>query len=339
MILPNAARVTADTPVVYERKLDGHRRNYAETIGKVLGATVVLGPSPGGLRTALTARYLVITTLESAPMFFFALVLARAIVRRRSTVIATRWHVASGRRSARAALRRLAHITLLAVEPIQVLSITPPTDDDHSRTPQFIEDVEFWDLPQPVFDHPPTSDLATAVATARHGRKTIVVLGTLERSKGLLFLESIFAARPELAQHYIIVCCGEVMAPSRADLEPLRLRATVWVDRFLTRDELLSLYPVADIVWCCYDPSYDVSSGVFGRALQLGRPTLTRTGSIVARIAGRAGHGESVAYADVDGAAAVLLRRLPAPPRPRNSRFDTVSTSLRRIIMRHLHRS
>lgn len=339
MTLLDVPCVTADIPVVYDRKVDGHRRNYAETIGKVLGATVVLGSSRGGLRAALTARYLVITTLESAPMLFSALAIARAVVGRRSTVIATRWHVPPGRRSARAALRRLAHITLLALEPIQVLSITPPENDGHARTPQFIEDIEFWDLPQPVFDDPPTSDLATAIVAARHDRKTIVALGTLERSKGLLFLEAIFAARPELAEDYIIVCCGEVMASSRADLEPLRRRATVWVDRFLTREELISLYPVADIVWSCYDPSYDVSSGVFGRALQLGRPTLTRAGSIVARIAVRAGHGESVAYADVDAAAEILLRGLPAPPRPRHSRFDAVSTSLRTTIMRHLHRS
>ena len=66
-----------------------------------------------------------------------------------------------------------------------------------------------------------------------------------------------------------------------------RLIATgaIVVDRFLTDVEIESLYGVSRAIWGCYSPERDQASGIFGRAMQLGVPTIVREGSVVHRFA------------------------------------------------------
>jgi len=166
------------------------------------------------------------------------------------------------------------------------------------------------------------------------GRQVILVTGTLEVSKGLAFLDAIFDRDPALLNRFAIVCAGQVMEPSRMQLESLKNKAIVWEDRFLTRDEMLSLYPLADAVWCCYRPDYDVSSGIFGRAVQFGRPALVRSGSLISRLLARLGPGMAFEYGDTKAAAAALATFEIGPTTAR-SRYHSASTSLAARIAAH----
>jgi N-acetyl-beta-hexosaminidase len=57
-------------------------------------------------------------------------------------------------------------------------------------------------------------------------------------------------------------------------------------DRRISDEELISLYGVADYVWCRYSQSSSsMSSGVFGRAVQLGKTAVVSTGSYLDRLA------------------------------------------------------
>jgi hypothetical protein len=53
------------------------------------------------------------------------------------------------------------------------------------------------------------------------------------------------------------------------------------VDRFVSDDELASLYSCADFMWSCYSPTYNQASGIFGRAVQYGVPSIVRKGSYI----------------------------------------------------------
>lgn len=319
--------------LVYERLIAGHRENYATTVAKLLDAETALGKSWGNFWRAFTARRLVITTLESAPQLYLAMVMLRGVIGRRSTVIATRSHVEPRDRWLWAIARRLGYSVLRRFPPIQFLTITPPDGADDPRM-AFVEDIEFWDLPPAVFATPPRSALADRVREAKQDRKVILVSGTLQTSKGLEFLAAIFAHAPDLAAKFAVVCAGELIEPSRAALEPLRRQATIWEDRFLTRDEMLSLYFEADAVWCCYRPDYDVSSGIFGRAVQLGRPTIVRAGSLIERLQGRLGHGLALDYGNI-AAAAARLAAADFLPSPAQSRYAQGSAALRSRIAAH----
>lgn len=318
--------------VVYERHTAGHRENYALTIARILGADVILGRTHRGIWDAFTARCLIITTLESAPRLYTLLALFRAAFGRPTTIIATRSHVPS-RGRLQAFARKAAYSSLMSAEPIQLLTISPPEGLEDGRM-GFIEDIEFWDLQPDVFEAPPQSKLADRVATMCAGRQVILVTGTLEVSKGLAFLDAIFERDSALLNRFAIVCAGQVMEPSRIQLESLKNKAIVWEDRFLTRDEMLSLYPLADAVWCCYRPDYDVSSGIFGRAVQFGRPTLVRSGSLISRLRARLGPGMAFEYGDTEAAAAALAT-FEIEPTTARSRYHSASTSLAARIAAH----
>lgn len=49
-------------------------------------------------------------------------------------------------------------------------------------------------------------------------------------------------------------------------------------------EEILSLYKVADLVWCSDAPDDDQASGVFGRAIQTGVEPVFRKGSLPDRL-------------------------------------------------------
>ena len=55
-------------------------------------------------------------------------------------------------------------------------------------------------------------------------------------------------------------------------------------NRFVSEEELIALYASSDLVWAFYDEEYDQASGIFGRALQFGVPSIIRSGSLVDRL-------------------------------------------------------
>ena len=72
----------------------------------------------------------------------------------------------------------------------------------------------------------------------------------------------------------------------------------------------VSLMRQADLLWCCYNPIYDQSSGIFGRAIQIGRPTIVRKGSCLEGWQKEYGFGFAVDYGDIDALIAALDRPL-----------------------------
>lgn len=320
--------------VVYERRRAGHRENYAKTVASVLGGEPAIGDEPELLRKSLGARELVITTLESAPVLYTALCLARAAIGRRTSVIATRSHVEAPRGVVRRTGRAGVYQLLRTLPQVQLLTISPPFGAPDPRM-EFIEDIEFWDLPDDLLARPPETALSLRVRELRKTRPTLVLLGTIDTIKGHEFLRDLLLAEPRLRDRYAIVACGEVQPGSRSALAPLRELAAVWEDRFITDEELLSLYPEADLVWCCYRPDYDVSSGVFGRAVQFGRPTVVRAGSLVGRLQSALGKGLALTYGDVGEAA--VLADADTTPALVSPRHEAGRTALRQIIGKHLH--
>jgi hypothetical protein len=77
----------------------------------------------------------------------------------------------------------------------------------------------------------------------------------------------------------------------------------------------ISFMKEADYLWACYTPDYNQSSGVFGRALQLDKPTITRCGSQLARMQKLYGTGITVTYGDVEQLFASLDKKGCQPDR------------------------
>ena len=61
------------------------------------------------------------------------------------------------------------------------------------------------------------------------------------------------------------------------------------IDRHLSDVEIESIYLESDIIWSCYAPAYDYSSGIFGRAIQFCVPAIIRKDSYLDKFSQLAG--------------------------------------------------
>lgn len=180
-------------------------------------------------------------------------------------------------------MKRRAFRWLCKLPRLRLLSIIP-----HDIRPElaevsndWIHDPQMWDL---WLDGPPIlpdTDLSQQVDAARNGRKVMIFIGGANLRKGF----DGFVARAEAeAANILFVSAGRI-SPDCAHLAAkLRKLGMIVEDRFVTDDEILSLYKVADYAWCCYAPDYDQASGVFGRALQTGVEPVVRKESVLADV-------------------------------------------------------
>lgn len=127
----------------------------------------------------------------------------------------------------------------------------------------------------------PETELSRRVAAAANGRKVMIFIGAGNRIKGF----DAFAAEALAQRDSVLSVVAGRVAPEKAD-EAQRLAAAGMIveDRFVTDDEILSLYRVASFAWCRYAPEYDQASGVFGRALQTGVQPMVRESSVLERL-------------------------------------------------------
>jgi hypothetical protein len=317
--------VPEQSPVlVFDTCPDGHRANYVKIISRLFDAESLIAPVRPSLSRLLAARYLFLPTFESAPLPFFLLAVTRAVFNRPTATIMIRGHIAHPGRPVWNFMRQAVRRIMQYFSAIRIFRIAPAGPGTLARTGGVaIEDPEFWDLPRAVVENPGTTDLSCRVVQAAAGRTVLMVLGTLDMMKGLAFLEEILG-HPDWqdAGSLCIVCAGP-LSPDVAEKCPVLVaKSVVFEARYLTDAEIFSLYPVSDILWCCYSPDYDMSSGIFGRALQFDRPTVVRAGSLLEKMQRQSGRGVALAYGD----AGMAIRSLATADWTNDSRTGNASS-------------
>lgn len=186
-------------------------------------------------------------------------------------------------------VKLVTHRLLAAMPGVRLAPIFPIPPESHlyGRS-TLILDLEYWDQ---IGKPPPApTPLSDAVRSAAAGRYVIAALGYFSADKGGDILIDL-AEQEELAERFLFAVTGIVQSnvEARLDVAP---RSALFVEkRELSEAELISMHTIADSTWCCYDPDRDISSGIFGRSLQLGVPAIVREGSLLQRQAeGRLEH-------------------------------------------------
>jgi hypothetical protein len=217
--------------------------------------------------------------------------------------------------SIKATFRRLLFRFVSRLPHVHILSILPP--DVFPRllevATDWIYDPQLWDLH--YLDEPssePSPQIVAELAAASRGRRLLIALGKQNKSKGFDYLVDIWCESPRLREQYIFVVAGKLDAPSAAQARRFVDLGGMLVNQRLTNGDLLYLYKRADIIWSCYDPGYNQSSGIHGRAVQLGVPVLVRSDSSIDRLGKLVGH-PSLGLPDeaADTAAEQILRWQP----------------------------
>ncbi|WP_421729114.1 hypothetical protein [Brevundimonas sp.] len=170
-------------------------------------------------------------------------------------------------------MKSLTPVTTMSIVSFSVLPSIARVADD------WIDDPQLWDIED--LSTPP-SPLSADLVDLAAGRNILVALGAQNREKGFDILARTWLEKPEIRSRWLFVAAGKV-APSAWDIANAFAEAGGGlVDRYVSDDELRSLYGAATVIWALYAPDYDQASGIFGRAVQYEKPVLLREGSAMA---------------------------------------------------------
>lgn len=265
--------------------MDGHRRSYVELFSKICDDA---GWSPVLLRSwdagAKHGDPLLVLMIEESFIDFARTAMGRALRGKPTTglLFGGAGLVNNGglkaiiKRSGLRFLTMIPNVTVLAITPFSVVPGLAKLADG------WIYDPQLWD----VEDAPArSSPLAEDVRKAAAGRTVVTALGRQGVEKGFDRFVRLWRSSADQRDRCLFVSAGKVDDNLQTDAGAFRDAGGYLVDRFISDDELLSLYGVSDLVWALYDPVYDQSSGVMGRAMQLGRPSVVRQGSQIDELA------------------------------------------------------
>ncbi|UCU92214.1 glycosyltransferase [Hydrogenophaga taeniospiralis] len=271
--------------IVHISTTDGHHPSYRDTFARLLAGEA----STGAIFSRCFWRLLVkknvlFATIDADYFGFVVIALLRALQGKSTTGIFLRaLQCFRSERKIVYPIKRICFTLLCKVPRLKILSIIP-----HSLHPElkevshdWIYDPQMWDLwitGQPVL---PDTDLSREVEAKKGDRKVLIFIGEGNKIKG--FHEFLLQAERNL-ENFLIVVAGTVANEFKIPACSLKNKGVIIVDRYVTENEILSLYKVADLAWCKYATNYDQASGVFGRALQTGVSPIVREGSLIDRM-------------------------------------------------------
>lgn len=286
----------------------GHRREYLRLFeGLILERGARVESRRLKLRDLLSKDVVFSPMLEDHSIKFLVVSLFRSAFGLRSTSLMFRPREAVESSDFKHRIKCYILSFVKSVKSINIITILPfSLNESFSRVADdWIYDPQLWDILGRDLSE---SELSQSARRLASGRKVVVALGSQNREKGFHYFSDIWCADPALRNSYLFVCAGRVSAESKEYAESLSSAGALVADRFVSDEEVLSLYGVADYVWACYSPNYDQASGIFGRAVQAKRLAFIREGAYVGALAEAIGHPViSIPWGDVHTASQRII--------------------------------
>jgi hypothetical protein len=230
--------------------------------------------------------------IEDHPAVFVAVAVVRSLLRRRTVGFMFRPGQCFTPRSPRHTLKRTVFRVVSKLPATHVLTLLP-----HDVDPRFdrissgwIFDPQLWDLGTHDSCRPQSTPLQDEIRASAGGRRILLALGDQNRLKGFDLLTRVLQSATFPVERIAAVVAGPVAPECRDMMNAFVSAGGLLYDRRLTDDEFLGLYFDANLIWNCYAPDYDQASGIFGRAFQVGVPSVVRAGSYLVKLAEHLGH-------------------------------------------------
>jgi hypothetical protein len=150
----------------------------------------------------------------------------------------------------------------------------------------WLYDFQFWDmgfLEKNIQKTIVDSNVEYIKGIAK-GRKVICAIGKQDQNKGFDVFSSLYILNKHLQEEYLFVSGGVINGILTSQIEKFISAGALVINERITNEMLIALYKSADLIWVCYSPNYDQSSGVLGRAIQYKLPVIVRTNSVVENI-------------------------------------------------------
>jgi hypothetical protein len=301
--------------------MDGHRRQYVEVLEqellagapelhlKVRDLTVAKASFGSALRTHFHP------SMDDYWIRFGCTTLLRALLGRRTVAMFHRPNDCFRKDAFRYRVKRLLFQILSRLPNVEILTVLPFEVDPRFAdvATNWIYDLQLWDLL--VLDHLATSEtpLSAEVRSAAGDRRIVVAFGRQNQSKAFDYFARIWTAKPDIKDRFLFVAAGKVLPDCAASAQAFVAAGGLSIDRYVDDRELFSLYRIADIVWSCYAPQYNMASGIYDRAVQMSVPSIVRSGSLLATFGSLIDHPTlAIPYAEPSAAAELIARWEPA---------------------------
>lgn len=304
--------------IIFDICRDGHRRDYFRVLRRVLGGRVIWGSIKNRWRVLLLARKLVCSTCDDYLPSFFVLAILRALSGRPTIGLSVRSETIFQRFGMVQKIKGGMLKLLKRVPNIDVVTFMPYWVEPRLEryTAGWMYDLQYWDIPWlDLSSSESMTHLDDEVSSKASGRRIVATVGHQRRVKGIEYFMSLYD-QAAVREQFLFVCIGPNWDIDKALVERFVQAGGMFIDKHLRDDEVLCVYKWADIIWACYRPDYDQSSGVFGRAVQLQKPTVVRKGSYLATLqAGLGQTGFALPYDRPNEAAAILIATASYKPK------------------------
>lgn len=299
--------------IVYISKSDGHRASYINTLSKEMDLTPLISKRSLKLvRNLISNPFVFFASIEDDVLLFILISQLRSFLGRPTGGILLSPQHCTHPKKFNHYIRQFFFSKFTRGNIVSIISILPHyVDEKYSKySCDWIYDPQFWDLTEYIHGEIPwpKSDLAEKAVRFSEGRPILLFLGTATRTKGFEFLAQIAQLETDFSQKFALVVAGRIPRDQSRARAILDKCGALIVDRHLSEEEVLSLKREVTLLWACYDPSYDHSSGLFGRAIQLDKIAIVRKGARLDAIAHAVGAPvAAVDFGDSQAAATALV--------------------------------
>lgn len=274
---------------LYSSGEDGHRAAYLAYLRKILPSRRV------SLRaTYFCAEPVLFCQVEDAYFHYFVASICRALLGRLTAGLLFRPLPAVEGRSLRLRIKRATLYVLRKIPHVTTLTILPTwVHPSFSKIVDgWIYDFQFWDLSsgdRAKFDAIRSGQLQSFIARKvrgdANGRTVITAVGRQDQPKGFdVFVESFLSLQGAPAQFHFAFG-GKAHESVSRHAKRFMIAGGTAFNGYLSDEDLVHLYAGSDMIWCWYPTYRDQSSGVFGRAIQLGLPVIVRRNSLLHQFA------------------------------------------------------
>ncbi len=292
--------------MIYQKANGGHRHGYATTFAKLTGLKIHLKSNwIKDLRAMFGAKILFNACVEDGAVSFIIVSLLRALLQKKTIgIMMSPWDCYRPN-VLKDKIRYVAFITLKKFSHVKVICIVPFVLDNRYRdiADCWIYDPEFWDMH--AFEERQTlvKNMSGSVKSTPTGKLNLLYLGGSSSEKGFDFLANLFLENKGLFSKFDLSVVGKISKTYAQTANKLCAAGADVVDEFVSDERMFNFIKQSSLMWCCYCPRYDASSGIFGRAIQFDKIPLVRSTSRLEKLAGLLGkHVVSFEFGNADEA-------------------------------------
>lgn len=175
------------------------------------------------------------------------------------------------------AFKKIKKIHSISIVPFYTFAGLSEICDD------WLYDFQFWDIEflENTLDKSIIEKYVLSIKKQAKGRKVVCAIGKQDRSKGFDVFSSLYIENKFIQDNFYFVSGGKISEISDTQVKLFSDSGALVINERISNEQLVALYKSADLIWACYSPCYDQSSGVLGRAIQYNLPVIVRENSVV----------------------------------------------------------